>query len=466
MFKKIFNQIMWLGCLSAMLFGQLSLIVFAQTNTAVIPPEPATDAAIVPTKPTEFSRYIDQTVGMTEDEAVAFAFANNDELAAARKEIEAARALVKQSRFRPNPSVEVNRAEQIGGSDNNFMVAGSLPLELGNRRKSRINVAEAELTLREKTVADRERLLAAEVRMKFWETVAQTIKLNLTEDLLTASLNGFRLVQGRVVEGKIAPLEENMTLVEVNRLRSLRETEAGKTDITMLEFRNQIGMKSDEPLRLRADFKDSLAPLPSLGEATQQALQTRPDLQAMRAMENVAEAQIEQARAGGRFDASLTAGYQRMNSSFPVNGITETGALSPVQDVFHFFNFGIMLEIPVRNRNQGAIEAAIINADAAKKRREFAELVVKREVATAFARYESVARAMEIFRVGVRDQANTNLGVVRQTYELGARNLIDYLVEERRFIELETEYIDVQLAVHQARVEIKRATSAPVLITK
>ncbi len=155
-----------------------------------------------------------------------------------------------------------------------------------------------------------------------------------------------------------------------------------------------------------------------------------------------------------------------MNSSFPVNGITDAGALSPVQDVFHFFNFGIMLEIPVRNRNQGAIEAAIINADAAKKRREFAELVVRREVATAFARYESSARAMEIFRVGVRDQANTNLEVVRQTYELGSRNLIDYLVEERRFIELETEYIDAQLAVHHTRVEIKRATSAPQLIKK
>ena len=444
---------MWLCCLSALLLAQSSTIVFAQTEISALPQN---DAIV--------SRYIDQISGMTEDEAVTFALANNDELAAARKEIEASQALIKQARFRPNPSLEVSRAEQIGGADNNFMVAGSLPLELGKRRKTRINVAEAELTLREKTVADRERLLAADVRMKFWETLAQTIKLNLTEELLLASLNGFRLVQTRVVEGKIAPLEENMTLVEVNRLRSLRETESGKTDITMLEFRNLIGMKSEEPLRLRGDFKDLLAPLPSLAEATGQALQTRPDLQAMRAMETVAEANIEFARAEGRFDASLTAGYQRMNSSFPVNGITETGGLSPVQDIFHFFNFGIMLQIPVRNRNQGAIEAAIINADAAKKRREFAELVVKREVATAFARYESAARAMEIFRVGVRDQANTNLKVVRQTYELGSRNLIDYLVEERRFIELETEYIDAQLAVHHARVEIKRATSAPQLM--
>ncbi|MCY7376688.1 MAG: hypothetical protein LH472_12075, partial [Pyrinomonadaceae bacterium] len=61
---------------------------------------------------------------------------------------------------------------------------------------------------------------------------------------------------------------------------------------------------------------------------------------------------------------------------------------------------------------------------------------------------------------------NANLQVVRQTYELGARNLIDYLIEQRRFIELENEFIDAQLAVYAARVEILRATNAPELIKK
>ncbi len=91
---------------------------------------------------------------------------------------------------------------------------------------------------------------------------------------------------------------------------------------------------------------------------------------------------------------------------------------------------------------------------------------MRREVAAAYARYKSAARAGEIFRVGVRDQANINLGVVRQTYELGRRNLIEYLVEERHFIELENEFIDAKLAVYQARVEILRATNAPELIKK
>ena len=118
------------------------------------------------------------------------------------------------------------------------------------------------------------------------------------------------------------------------------------------------------------------------------------------------------------------------------------------------------------NRNQGAVAAAVAMRDAARNRREFGELVVRREVAAAFARYESSAKAMEIFRVGVRGQASANLDVVRQTYELGSRNLIDYLIEERRYIDLENEFIDMQLAVYNARVEMLRATNSPELTKK
>ncbi len=444
------------GLILLSLFSQMFLTARAQDA----PPVSAINTS------SSIEKYLDPVQGKTADELVAYALENNAELAAARKEIEAARALVKQARLKPNPSVEFSRQEQIGGSDNDTMIAGSLPLELGGRRKTRINVAIAELTIREKEVANRERLLAAEVRAKFGEALAQAFKLKLTEDLLETALNGFRLVQARVVEGRTPPLEENMTLVEVNRLRSMRETIAGKTEIAFLELRNLIGMKPEEPLRLRGDFKDLLAPLPPVAKVTQQALQTRPDLQGVRAMETLAAAQIEQARAAGRIDASVSAGYGRNNFGFPVNGITDTGALRPVQDVFHSLRFGITLELPVRNRNQGAVEAAVANSEAAAKRLEFAELTVRREVASAFARYQSSARAMEIFRVGVRDQANANLDVVRQTYELGAKNLIEYLVEERRFIELENEFIDAQLETYLARVEILRAANAPELIKK
>ena len=447
MFSPIIKTIL---CLSLMLPG----LVLAQTQISA------------PVGDTTLSRYFDQTSGMTADEAVRIALENNGELAAMRKERDAAQAMVRQARLRANPSLEASGAKQIGMADNSYMVKGMLPLELGGRRNARIRVAERELAVREKAVEDRERMLASEVRMKFGEALAETLKLKFTEDVLAAAVQQYHLVQARVTDGKIAPLEENMTLVEVNRLRSALETASGRTEIAFLELRNLLGMKPEEPMRLRGDFDNLVAPLPSLADTTANALQARPDLAGLRAMEELVTAQIEQAKAGGRLDASVTSGYQRMNSSFPLNGLTDSGQLRPIQDIFHFFTFGVTFEIPVLNRNQGAVEAAVANRDAARNRREFGELIVRREVATAFARYESSAKAMEIFRVGVRGQSSANLDVVRQTYELGSRNLIDYLIEERRYIDIENEFIDMQLAVYNAHVEIMRAANSSELIKK
>ena len=80
------------------------------------------------------SRYLDQIAGMTADDAVRIALENNGELAAMRKERDAAAAMVKQARLRANPSLEASGAKQIGMTDSSYMVKGMLPLELGGRR--------------------------------------------------------------------------------------------------------------------------------------------------------------------------------------------------------------------------------------------------------------------------------------------------------------------------------------------
>jgi cobalt-zinc-cadmium efflux system outer membrane protein len=435
-------------------------VVTAQTVAAT------TESSLALTMRPGLALYVDQDRGMTVEEAVAYALAHNGELIAVRKEVDAARALVRQAALRANPTVEVNGSRQVGGGDNSVMVQGSLPLELGGRRRARIMVATRELEMRELVVADRERTLAAEVRSKYGEALAAVYKLGFTEDLLKTSERGYRLVAARVVEGRTAPLEQNMTLVEVNRLRSMRETEEGKVQITMLELRNALGMNPDEPLKLRGDFTNLIDRLPPLEEATAQALSSRPDLRAVRAAERLAEAQIEQARAEGRPDASLNAGYQRMSSGFPLSGINDAGQLQPVMSTFHFLTFGVTVNLPVRNRNQGAIEAAVAQADAVKSRREFAELTVRREVAAAYARYERAARAMEIFRVGVQGQASANLEVIYKTYELGSKTLLEYITEQRRFIEVQMNYIDAVLDTYQARVEISRAAASTGLIER
>ena len=417
-------------------------------------------------QPPTLSRYFDPKSGMTADEAVRYALSHNADLLAVRKEIEAARALVRQAASRANPMIDVERKEQLNGSDNDTMIGGTFPLELGGRRSARILVAQRELEMKERLLTDRERLLAAEVKAKFGQALGEMLKLGFTENLLTTTDRGYRLVVARVTEGSTAPLEQNMVLVEVNRIRSLRETGEGKVQVALLELRNLIGMMPEEPLRLRGDLNSSLEPMPSIAVVTEVALKERPDVQAARAAEVLAEALIQEARSSGRLDASVTARYELMNSGFPQKGFDDAGRLVPIDGRFHSLAVGVNIYLPVRNRNQGSIEAAVADKEAATRRREFTELTVRREVAASFARYEQSMRAAEIYRVGVRDQANANLDVVRQTYELGSKTLLDFIAEQRRFIEVETSFIDSLLETYLAQVDIERATASPKLITK
>jgi len=443
-----------LACAISLVLLRLAALALGQTATAS------------QEKPSPVGRYIDQTSGRSADDVVAYALTHNLELQAAHKEIDAAKAMIKQAQLRANPKVDIGVSQNVTGSDRNIDVGGMLPLELGGRRSARITVAEREVEVRERQFANRERLLAAEVRMKFGETLAQSLKLSLTDERIESSQQSFNLVAARVSEGATPPLEQNMVLVELNRLRSQRESVESKLETLILELRNLIGMPPEEPLRLRGDFNHLVDQLPPIVDATNRALRERPDLLAARAIESWADARIEQARAEGRLDASLSAGYEHMTFGFPVRGVDDSGRLQPIQGGFNYLKFGVSLDLPVRNKNQGAVEAAVAEFEAAKRRREFAELLVGHEVASAYAQYERSVRAMEIFRVGVNEQAKANLDVVRQTYELGSKTLLDYLVEQRHFIELQNDFIDAQLVAYDARVQVARAMASPELIKR
>ena len=422
----------------------------------------------VPTlsRATRYLRYLDLERGMTADEVVAAAIANNTELDAMRKEAEAGEALLRQAGLRPNPSLTISGEKMIGGPDYGVMVEGGVPLELGGRRGARIRVAERELEIRNIAVAERERQLAAEVRTKFGQALAAILKLKFTEETVELASDNYELVSAQVDEGRRPPLEANMELVELNRMRAMVEIVDGQAEILLLELRNLAGMEPAEPLRLRGEFDSLIVLLPDQAAAVQQALDSRTDLAGARALELLAAARTEQARAEGRIDADVMAGYRRMRSGFPLSAFDPQGQLMPIDMRSHAFTFGVRLNLPVRNRNQGLIAASLLEEEAARQRREFGELTIRREVASAYADYNRAARAEQIFRTGVRDQAAQNLDVVRQTYELGSTTLLDYISELRRYIDIETGFIDAQRDAYLARIDVMRAINAPELIQR
>jgi outer membrane protein, heavy metal efflux system len=407
-----------------------------------------------------YTGFIDPVGGLTADDLVRYALAHNGELSAARQMIAQAQGRLRQAGLRANPMVESNYQQAVTSTDHNLTIGGELPLELGGRREARVTVAMREMEMRQAEVADFERKLAAQVRMKYGEAIAAARNLKFTEDLLAFARNSYRLVKARVESGKTAPLEQGLVSVEVGRVDSMRINFESKTQVALFELKESVGMPPGEPLRLRGEFGTPRQPLQE-GEVLRNALAGRPDLRAARAAENLALAQMEQARVEGKVDASLFANYQRMNFGYSIRGFNSEGALVPVTGVFNYLTGGVRLTLPLRNKNQGGIEAAQADLEAARARREFAEIVIRNEVASSYARLDSAAAALRVYRDNVLGQAERNIEVIQQTYTLGQKSLLDYINEQRRFIEVQTAYTDVLKEYFDSLVEIDQAAGAP-----
>ena len=395
---------------------------------------------------------------MTVDELVARALADNPELRAARREIDAALGRLRQAGLRPNPMLELGGQKALS-PDNNLTAMLTFPLDLNGRKEGRVAVAERELAMKRAQVGDRERRLRGEVRMKAGEVLAAQRNLRVTDGLLQVNRQALGIVQERVKQGAAPALEENLALVEVNRLDASQKLLASRVEVATLQLKALAGMTPDAPLSLRGDLSATVATA-DRGEAVTRALAGRADLEAARADAAASRARILKEQAEGRWDASVNLGYMRQDFGFDLMGLTAQGQTRPIQDVFHYFGGGVSIMLPVRNRNQGNIAAARAEADAAERRVEFATLTVRQEVEAAFVQYEAARRGREIYERGVRDIARRNLDVVRQSYELGRGSLLDVVAEQRRYIETENGYTDALKQVYDAAVEIERTVGA------
>jgi outer membrane protein, heavy metal efflux system len=401
---------------------------------------------------------------MTVDEVVARALADNPDLRAVRAEVDAAGGRLRQAGLRPNPMLELGGQKAIS-PDSNVSVALTLPLDLNGRVDGRVGVASREVELRRAQVAERERRLAADVRLKAGELLAARRNVEVTDELLGINREGLRLVGDRVREGAAPALDENLLLVEVNRLEAGRQMLESRVAVLTLQLRALAGMEPEAPLTLRGGLAGA-GPAVSRAEAVAKALAGRPDLEMARADAAMARAKIRKEEAEGRWDASVSVGYQRQDFGFSgLRGVTSNGTLQQIRDVFHYFGAGVSITLPVRNRNQGNVAAAVAETRAAERRQEFVVLVIRQEVEAAYTHLEAARRALALYERGVRDVAKQNLEVVRRTWELGRGTLLDVITEQRRLIEIENGYTDALKQVFDATVEIDRAvgltTTAP-----
>jgi cobalt-zinc-cadmium efflux system outer membrane protein len=419
---------------------------------------PVQGNAQAPAGATLASRFVDAANGLSLEEATGRALAQEPSLRAARTGVDGARAMRDQASLRPNPTVSFEQRGEPAGTDHLTTLELEWPLDLF-RRGQRVAVADREISAVQQAVADRERLLAAEVRMRYGDVLASVRDLGTLDELVAATERQHGLLRARVDEGATPPLERDLLDVELRRLQADRLLQVGKTEAAMLAVKRVLGMEADAPLTVGETLEAMVRGEPAATGASEPSavLDQRPDVREAAARIEVADARIERAQAEGRFDVTLFASYMRMDMGFPQSGLAADGGLERVRGHFNYVAAGAMISLPVLNRNQGEVAAAQAARAGAAAAHEAARLTAQAELGAARARDQRARQAVDAYTTGAQVLARRNLDVVSQSYDLGRVTVFDVLAEQRRYLEIERAYTEALRAAYEARTALNRA---------
>lgn len=332
----------------------------------------------------------------------------NPRISGPRQDVAAAAALVDQADTRPNPSISLE-AENVAGTGvfsgldaTEYSLTANLPIELGGKRRARVQTAQAEFAatqLRgEMAVAE----LGWMVRQRYVDAVAAEARVDLLRDIRERDVELARIAQALVENGREPPLR-------AMRARSaLAETEADliAAQAEALAARQALGaLWSDETAPSVPSTFPAIEP-PDHLMAGHSGLRLR----IAAAEREAAEAQVARERTLAVPDPRVSAGVKRFE---------ESGDQA--------FVVGVSVPLPIWNRNQGNVAAAQARARAASAREAIALADYRQDVAQARADYLAAeARARTLSKESL-PQAEEALRLAQIGYRNGKFPLIEVL---------------------------------------
>lgn len=396
--------------------------------------------------------------GLSVNRLIELGTARRSDLLAARQRLAVAEGRLLQAGLRPNPTLdgEFGSPRFVGGEPEYDLSVGLTQVfELGGKRRRRVAVAQLELAQIRAEVAAIERQLIIGIRAAYTNALSAARQLDVLERLMSGNAELVRITEARLKEGDVAPLDVNLVKVENDRLKVQAIQAQSDLESALLEIRTLAGMDLAESLRLEPQPERPPRFDTGLSELTQMALRERPDLQAARLGEELGSARINLARSNAIPNVSGSVRYSRSKGIVdlpgPVNGVDFAS------DLDNELTFGVSVDIPIFNRNQGEIASAAGERLQATRTREFLESTIRRDVAVAYRKYRAAAESLVIYSTQILPRSEDNLRAVRAAYNLGDFSIFEVVNEQRRLAENVTNFNQVLRDYYNALTELETA---------
>ncbi len=363
------------------------------------------------------------TVSM--DEAVRLALAHNRALRAERLNVDASKADEVTAALKPNPvltstneNLQVFSPSQLTwnnlANNANYVESLSYLFERGGKRQKRMVVALDLTAVTSSTTRDAERQVTFETAQAFIGVLLA--KSNV--DFARQDLDNFRQIEDvnrqRLAAGDLA--EAEFYKIELQRLQFEQDLTSAEAALAQAKaaLRQNVGIDA-----LAADFDTTgelaYAPQEIAREAIEQAaLQSRPDLLAAQSGIKLAEDTVALEQGNRARDLTGEVEYDRAGD-------------------FNALGFGISIELPFHDRNQGNIAHSQVALKQSIEQAEAVRTAVLTDVASAWSSYEANRKVVTLYQGGYLQKAKDSLDISTYVYEHGNGTLLDLLDAERTY---------------------------------
>ena len=368
------------------------------------------------------------------EQALQLAITNNPLLNAARLEIEAAEAQVLQGGLRPNPELGY-LVEDAGHPAKATTAQLAWLLETGDKRAARVQAAERGTLVAVSEQRARLLKLKANVAAAFFDVLAAQELRSLAEDSVALAGRASDIAAKRIAAGKVPPVE--LTRAQVAEAGTRVALSQADAELRIARTRLSSLWGNLQPRFLQAEGTINPIPVVPTRAAVERRLAGAPIVER-------AERELERRRALVGVEQSRTVPDWTVSVGMKRREDTQGQQMLA----------GVVVPLPVFNRNQGNLLEALRREDKAGEELLATRLVLASEALQILDRVGARGQEAELLRKEVLPGARNAYEIATIGFENGKFSFLEVLDAQRTLFAAKSQYLNALSALHRALGEL------------
>lgn len=323
-----------------------------------------------------------------------------------------------------------------------FSLGLSYSLELGNKRGARIQLARSQAELEKLTLEQGFQELRAEAANLFLEAILQRELLKVQQSSYEYMLKLSQSDSLRYVAGEITENDARQSKLEAVTLLNTVYGQEAAYQSALVMLNRHMGVAADT-LHIPFGNWDELSREFDLPELVKVGLNNRIDLLAVQKSTEVTTREYRLTKAERRPNIGLSVSYERDWNGF----------LPPARSA----TAGVSVPLTFSNINKGAIKAAKFRITQSEIIEKDMELQIQAEITQAWFGYEAEKKKVAQFKSGMLEDSQKVLDGMVYKYKRGETNILDVLVAQRTYNEVQQEYLETMKGYVTSLVELEKS---------